>query len=180
MFDKFNSTNNSDFDEIILFIVKRLLSLLTSSDKNLLQSIRITTDRLANLIKIVLKVMYYDEIINIKLNFINKEYKAINKEKYNFEAKLNNDLDSLVKKLDNLTKKEEFLKKQLKKKQNDMNENLNKNNFDLSDKLEIKFQSLISYKGEIDVEIALLKERYFDKIEIFDSEVHYNLNRLTN
>ena len=71
MFDKFNSTNNSDFDEIILFIVKRLLSLLTSSDKNLLQSIRITTDRLANLIKIVLKVMYYDEIININhLNFL--------------------------------------------------------------------------------------------------------------
>ncbi len=166
-----SNDNDNEFEEYFTILGKRILGIMTASDKKLIQTKKITTEKITILIKVIFKMHYYEEIINNKLNFINKEYRHVKKEKASLESKLRNDLLSLTNKFDKTLKKEEVLKKHQNKKQNEITDSNKKNTNDFIQKLESKFQTLINCKGELDVEIASSKEKYFDIIENLDLEV---------
>ena len=170
MFQKVTLCNNREYNDLFILLANRLMSLFLYSDKKQPQS-NITKERIEIMVIVVFKMLYYDEIITFKLNFINQEYKAIHREKCNLDLKLRNDLDSLINKLDSLINKEKENKKHQFKMKNESIYNNKSNLLEQFDILESKLQSMIKLKGELDLEMALQKEKYYDKIELLDQEV---------
>lgn len=144
-------------DDFFYLITKKIYDLLYTYIENKIYLKELNVEKLRIFLKHFFKVQYYEQIINDKLNFTNKEYKCIRKDKQltigEFEFKITNS----SKKIEELERKEKEIKNSLK----ELIEQTDENGVNLSalrdcDK---KMKQLVDNKTNINVEIYSNKSK---------------------
>jgi hypothetical protein len=145
-------------DDFFYLITKKIYDLLyTSGPENKLFLKELNVEKLRIFLKHFFKVQYYEQVIKTKLNFTNKEYKCIRKDKQLTLSDLESKIINCSKKLDEFEKKE----KEMKSSMQELMEQTDENGVKLSalrdcDK---KMKQLVDTKTNINIEIYSNKSK---------------------
>jgi hypothetical protein len=145
-------------DDFFFLITKKIYDLIYSTgaeNRSFLKELNV--EKLRIFLKHFFKVQYYEHIISYKINFLNKEYKLIKKDKQLTISDINNKTNQNLKKLDEIENKEN----ELKNKVDCLLERTDDNGFKLSaiKECDRKLKLLIDNKTNLNVEIYSTKSK---------------------
>lgn len=170
--------NKDNKDESINILLKNIILILISNIEYL-SSNNISENNLKIYLSYFIKSFYYQNIIDSKMKFINKEYKHIKKENKQIITKLEINLDKLNNNKSNLNNRINHIKEKIKI---------------LENKTEIKDISKISLEEEKYINICKegnkliinknkineIIELYKDKIKIQENIINSEINKIKN